>query len=294
MKTIFRTKHATHFTTLPNGLLRDKQLSFRARGVLAMVLSNSEEWEVTQVWLREQGAEGKEAIAASIRELEAAGYAVFDQERRGGGAFSQGVWTFYDAPVALSQRTTKTALKEPPTGLPPTGNPVGGKPHDGNPATKKDYQKEGLSEEENQKNSAPSAAVASEVCLPTFGDIEQIQSEPQQEKKVPSFGTQFIEAWSAAYLADRGEKYFVAGAKDAVAAKRIAASGLSVADLISMARRAWVSSGPKFYRCEKAITISYFVSSFNEIRSELSAKPTSRTHKTSSPTHDLVAREFIP
>jgi biotin operon repressor len=127
---------------------------------------------------------------------------------------------------------------------------------------------------EAKKNSAPSAAVAFDVCLPTFGDIEQMHEEPQQEKKVPSFTTKFITAWCEAFLFVRGEKYLVCEGKDHAAAKRLSSMGMPIADLISLARRAWASSGPKFWRCEKALTISYFVSSFNEIRAELSAKPT--------------------
>lgn len=120
----------------------------------------------------------------------------------------------------------------------------------------------------------PSAPFSCGTCSAAFEDGEQIQGEPQQEKKAPSFHTQFIAAWSEAYLAVRGEKYLVTAGKDGSAVKRIASMGLSVAELIALACRAWASSGPKFWHCEKAITISYFVSSFNEIRAELSAKPT--------------------
>lgn len=145
-----------------------------------------------------------------------------------------------------------------------------------------------------EKEEEPSASFDCQTCSSVFGDIEQMQVEPQQEKKAPSFHTQFIAAWSKAYLSVRGEKYLMSAGKDGSAVKRISSMGMSVADLIALARRAWTSSGPKFWHCEKAITISYFVSSFNEIRSELSAKPSNASPKTSSPSHDLVARDFIP
>lgn len=120
----------------------------------------------------------------------------------------------------------------------------------------------------------PSAPFNCGTCAAVSGDVEHMPEGPKQEKKVPSFTTQFIEAWCESFLSVRGEKYLVCKGKDHAAAKRIASMGMSVADLIALARRAWASSGPKFWRCEKAITISFFVSSFNEIRSELSAKPT--------------------
>lgn len=172
-------------------------------------------------------------------------------------------------------------------GTPPTPPnrvaPTGLEGHEGNPIR--------VSKESNP-SSAPSAAADCATCSSVFGDVEQIQLGPQQEKKAPSFHTQFIAAWSDAYLSVRGEKYLVSAGKDGSAVKRISSMGMSVADLIALARRAWASSGPKFWHCEKAITISYFVGSFNEIRAELSAKPSATPPKTAYKPHDLVARDF--
>jgi hypothetical protein len=125
-----------------------------------------------------------------------------------------------------------------------------------------------------EKEVEPPAPFDCHTCSAVFGDDEQMPGEPKQEKKAPSFTTQFIEAWCESFLSVRGEKYLVCKGKDHAAAKRIASMGMPIADLIALARRAWASSGPKFWRCEKAITISFFVGSFNEIRAELSAKPT--------------------
>lgn len=124
------------------------------------------------------------------------------------------------------------------------------------------------------KEVEPSAPFNCGTCAAVFEDAGRMPEEPQQEKKVPSFTTQFIEAWCESFLSVRGEKYLVCKGKDHAAAKRLSSMGMPIADLIALARRAWASSGPKFWRCEKAITISFFVGSFNEIRSELSAKPT--------------------
>ncbi len=246
MKTIYRTKHTVHFTTLPNSLLRDKKLSFRARGVLAMVLSNAEEWEVTQVWLRDQGPEGKQAVAASLRELEVEGYAVFAQERNKAGVFVRSVWTFHDAPVEQAQRTNATTPKgqrKPVADNPLAGNPVSGEPVGGLSDTKKEQPPEALS-----KEPAPAAAV-------------------------PTFATLFVEQWSAAYETDRHVKYVFSGAKDGSAVKRLSAIGVSASDLIAMVRRAWRANGKAFFYCGKCTTIAEFAAFFNQVRAELSARP---------------------
>lgn len=124
-RTIFRSQLSRDFTTLPNAMLRDKALSFRARGVLAMVLSNSNEWEVTKAWLNEQGPEGRDAIVTALNELREAGYCKVRKEREE-GKFSRTVWEFYDCrqdEVSNSPQPEKPATVKPAPVKPATENP---------------------------------------------------------------------------------------------------------------------------------------------------------------------------
>lgn len=165
-KTIFRNAAKTHFVQIPNELVRNRVLSFKARGVLAMLLSNVDTWEVHVGWIQEQGTEGREAIQGAIRELEEAGYMTHSERPRAAGKFGSSVWTVYDEPVGVNARTNRTKWSEQNFKKTPENHEreaVNGLPHTGNreretvsgfPATKKNKE-EDASKENHQRTKPP-------------------------------------------------------------------------------------------------------------------------------------------
>lgn len=70
------------FAQIANFALRDRRLSFKARGILAMVLSNVGEWEATAAWIMEQSeTDGITSIQTGLNELTDLGYRVVSHER---------------------------------------------------------------------------------------------------------------------------------------------------------------------------------------------------------------------
>lgn len=124
-KTIHRSHLTQDYTVLPNALLRDKRLSFKARGLLVMMLSLPTNWECRTGWLEDQTTEGREAIKSALRELEEFGYATHSrQEPARDGKFLTFFWDWYDVPQITDD------------GKPMTANRIR-EPDNGNPATKK-------------------------------------------------------------------------------------------------------------------------------------------------------------
>ena len=116
--TIVRTPRLERdFTILPNRALRDPYLSYRARGVLAYVLSMPDNWRTNAETLARQGIEGRDAIRAAINELIAAGYArrVKSQDER--GHFTTELH-FHDHPKAVNILGKIRGKQDAPT----TGN----------------------------------------------------------------------------------------------------------------------------------------------------------------------------
>lgn len=113
VKTVHRKTRLNDFTILPNRLLKDKRLSFKSRGILAMMLAMPDDWQTYASWIEEQGTEGKEALQSAFKELEHYGYLsrqrVLDPITK---KFTCHQWSWFD---------------EPYDGFPASGFPAGGK-----------------------------------------------------------------------------------------------------------------------------------------------------------------------
>lgn len=62
------------FTQFPNQWVRDKRIGFRAKGILALLMSHSDGWRISLAHLAEGSPDGITAIRTAIQELEQAGY----------------------------------------------------------------------------------------------------------------------------------------------------------------------------------------------------------------------------
>jgi hypothetical protein len=67
-------KAPASFTVIPNRILRDDHLSYRARGLLAYLLSQPPDWKISSRRLMVATTEGRDAIRTALRELIQVGY----------------------------------------------------------------------------------------------------------------------------------------------------------------------------------------------------------------------------
>jgi hypothetical protein len=69
-----RIHKSGHFAQIPNALLRDDRLSFRARGVIAYMLTHADGWHASIKDIAADGKEGQGAVSTAMKELETLGY----------------------------------------------------------------------------------------------------------------------------------------------------------------------------------------------------------------------------
>ena len=173
---IIKAGAKNQFTQLPNETLQNPELTFEARGLLALIQSMPEDWVIHKVWLQSQAKNcGRDKLDRIIKELVKHGFLISKKVRDGKGQITGADWHCFpvsqlEPPCSKdSSRTLKTRIPD---------NPYSGKPR---PTNKHSYK------ETNNKN----AAAGFDVTFPNqpkesdSSPKSEGQSEPDiQEKPV--------------------------------------------------------------------------------------------------------------
>jgi hypothetical protein len=115
------------FTIIPNSIAQDASLSWKARGILALLWSLPEGWTVRRDWLVEQAADGRDSLKTGLREIREAGLLSIANLHDEAGRFLGREWTLHEPsdgkPVGRQAHPLiKTKNRKiPPNPAPPTG-----------------------------------------------------------------------------------------------------------------------------------------------------------------------------
>ena len=78
-----------HFTIVPNAIMRDGSLSFKAKGVLTYLLGHERGYSLSVLQLAQESSDGDSAVRAAIHELEDAGLLTRTRTRDESGRLSE-------------------------------------------------------------------------------------------------------------------------------------------------------------------------------------------------------------
>ena len=74
MGNIIRVEKKQNYTVLDNGFLQDKRLSWKAKGILAYMLSMPDDWYFRMDELMKHSADGEKSFRSGFNELKDYGY----------------------------------------------------------------------------------------------------------------------------------------------------------------------------------------------------------------------------
>lgn len=113
--TIKRIERRETFTTVENNLIRNKELSFKAKGIMILMLSMGEGFTFHTNGLASFSTDGKDGVASGLKELEKHGYLERKTQHDENGKFAGIEYYIYEQPKTDLPKTEKPKTEKPST-----------------------------------------------------------------------------------------------------------------------------------------------------------------------------------
>jgi hypothetical protein len=148
----------THFTIIRNDVLRDNRLSYRARGLLAAILSRPDNWSIRAEQLALEGNEGRAAVRTCLKELREFGYLKTTIRKNDKGHF-------YTEQIIFDTPQSDEAVIQPnsESWTPEDWNPVNEKSESWSPLEEPLERNEKKEHKEQTKKKSPAIKIADEL-----------------------------------------------------------------------------------------------------------------------------------
>jgi len=165
---IMRGPHKSDFVRIQHQTLRDESLSITARGILAYMLTMSDDWAFSVNGLASALKLNHETVVKYLKELQAAGYLEIGKERNEAGKFTGKKWTVYEIPQDHIRKNRKT---EKPSTDTVVGKTERRKNRDTEKPTVKNYQSKELSNIRTIKESNSTTRTREKFTPPTLEEV---------------------------------------------------------------------------------------------------------------------------
>jgi hypothetical protein len=101
--TLIRTKHENNFSVISNKIAKDKNLSYKAKGIWFYAFTKPDDWVFYEKDLIENSKDGRDAVRSGLKELEEHGYLHRFRTRGPFGRIQKSEWIFFESPKKFSE-----------------------------------------------------------------------------------------------------------------------------------------------------------------------------------------------
>ena len=186
------TKETIPFGMVPNALLNDSLLSFKAKGLFAFIQSKPDGWFFSVERIAGQSKEAKTSVSEGLKELEKFGYLVREKRQTGKGFVTD--YKLYLKPILTNPITENQSLENQSLENPTTENPIIGKSVN---ISKKEYSNKEYSNKEKREGNSLSFF---QENFPTRFETVMMQ----YKKQITDF-SRFSESFEATVMQERLE-----------------------------------------------------------------------------------------
>ena len=106
-------KFVTHFTTIPNSIAQNDQLSWKARGIFLYLASKPSDWQFYEIEVARHAPDGRASLRAGLKELEDKGYLKRYRKRNDKGQVIASDWIITDEPMFNNPMSEKPMFEKP-------------------------------------------------------------------------------------------------------------------------------------------------------------------------------------
>jgi hypothetical protein len=123
MKTMIRIEKSRDFSIINNTGLRDRILSWKAKGLLAYLLSLPDDWQIYVEELSNHSRDGIDSTSSAMKELSKNGYILRERLRNEKGQLKNYLYIVYEVPQTVDITHVEPKRENPVLGNPILGNP---------------------------------------------------------------------------------------------------------------------------------------------------------------------------
>lgn len=120
---VFRIEKTKDFSIMSNHHLRNVKLSLKAKGLLSLMLSLSDDWDYTMRGLAHICKDGVDSISSTLKELERNGYLIRQRIRYENGQLGDIEYTIHERPINVETEEVSPKRENPVQAKPKQDKP---------------------------------------------------------------------------------------------------------------------------------------------------------------------------